>query len=443
MSFIAIIELTIGMIFAWLLVSVSAMFIQEWLVTVLAWRSKMLETSINRLTNDPAITRQLYAHPLIKPLHSGKNSQNKPSYIPSSQFSLALMDIIKNSSMEAALIQKTLQDIRTELSALKIGSKTAILAKLAEALAVLQNSSLADGTQIEHNLNEVKGIIRILSAEYPETKPVIEKHFTRYGTARAQQDRQTNPAANGFSSLEYGIQTLQYSSPSLKQALDALTIEVRDAGQKADNQITQTRANIEAWFNSSMDRLSGWYKRRAQLASFLIGLSLALMFNIDSFQIANLLWRDPSVRQIISIQAEEMVRNNPEGSGTIDPNQMIALTMQLNSLNIPVGWIGTPLAANSQGAVFIADNLQQHCSLAPASSIEIWGFQVGSECYPIINTPDRTDAAGWIFKLLGLLVTAAATAQGAPFWFDMLKNVVNIRSAGAAGDARPTKSAAS
>ena len=31
-------------------------------------------------------------------------------------------------------------------------------------------------------------------------------------------------------------------------------------------------------------------------------------------------------------------------------------------------------------------------------------------------------------SLLGLLVTALATAQGAPFWFDLLSRFVGIRS---------------
>jgi hypothetical protein len=40
------------------------------------------------------------------------------------------------------------------------------------------------------------------------------------------------------------------------------------------------------------------------------------------------------------------------------------------------------------------------------------------------------DTAGWALKFLGWLLTAAAITLGAPFWFEMLSQFVNLRSAG-------------
>ena len=37
---------------------------------------------------------------------------------------------------------------------------------------------------------------------------------------------------------------------------------------------------------------------------------------------------------------------------------------------------------------------------------------------------------GWAKKLVGLLITALAISLGAPFWFDLLKKLVNIRNTG-------------
>ncbi|AGZ41925.1 hypothetical protein [Actinoplanes friuliensis] len=39
-------------------------------------------------------------------------------------------------------------------------------------------------------------------------------------------------------------------------------------------------------------------------------------------------------------------------------------------------------------------------------------------------------ARDWLLKLLGLVLTAAAAALGAPFWFDLLNRLVNLRSTG-------------
>jgi hypothetical protein len=43
---------------------------------------------------------------------------------------------------------------------------------------------------------------------------------------------------------------------------------------------------------------------------------------------------------------------------------------------------------------------------------------------------DLNDGTWWIWKILGLLATALAISQGAPFWFDLLQKAVNLRLAG-------------
>lgn len=450
MSFLAIVELCIGMIFAWLLLSISAMFIQEWLVSQLNWRSKMLESTVEHIVSDPIMKDQIYAHPLIKSLHSGTNSEKKPSYIPANQFSLALLDIINNSTKEAFLIQRTLYDIKTEISGIKTKNIKAVIQILEQAIKLTYQAISTDQTTNTNRtlLNEVKSLVRRISIEYPETKLIIERRFTEFGDRKKQVDEllakpRNYPGQNNaaYVAVNNGLSVLSLTNPNLKQALEALIIEMKDIGVKVENQITTAKNSIEGWFNDSMNRLSGWYKRRAQVLSFIIGLTLAFTFNIDSFQLATQLWRDPTVRQIIATQATTIVEQNPDGMNEVDPNQMLAVYMQLNQLNIPVGWIGSPMEMDKNGAVFFGDNLQKKCSISPASTIELFGLRIGDQCYPIINTPVLTDLAGWLFKFFGFLITAAATAQGAPFWFDLLKNLVNIRSAGANTDARANKPA--
>lgn len=445
MSFIAIVELSIGMIFAWLLMSVSAMFLQEWIVGLLNWRSGMLENTIENLVNDPTLKTQIYSHPLIRTLHSGTTLQNKPSYIPASQFSLALLDIINNSAKEANLIQRTLMDIKAEISSKLRGNNTTLLADLDAAISLTYKALSLDGNPngVAGVLEEIKGILRKINDSNPKAQPIIEKHFKQFAANKKQLDEMTARTPNtniGATVLGNGFSAMAITSPGLKSALDALVIEVKNSANKTENQITLAKNNIETWFSSSMDRLSGWYKRRAQLLSFFIGLSIALLFNIDSFQLATQLWRDPTVREIIATQAGTIVNQNPEGAVSVDQNQLLGVYMQLNQLNIPVGWIGSPMQTDSNGAIYFAENYQKKCSLHANNGVNVFGFQIGNECYPIINTPVTNDIAGWIFKLLGVLITATATAQGAPFWFDILKNLVNIRSAGTVADPRSAKS---
>ena len=70
-------------------------------------------------------------------------------------------------------------------------------------------------------------------------------------------------------------------------------------------------------------------------------------------------------------------------------------------------------------------------TITASGTDQVYGIQFARQCYPIINAPYLGDLTGWLLKLFGLLVSGVAAAQGAPFWFDILKKVVNIRSSGA------------
>jgi len=42
------------------------------------------------------------------------------------------------------------------------------------------------------------------------------------------------------------------------------------------------KAELVAWFDNAMDRVSGWYKRWTQLISFIVALILSVVLNIDT-----------------------------------------------------------------------------------------------------------------------------------------------------------------
>lgn len=89
-----ILEMAIGMVFIYLLLSLICSGAKEFISNIFSLRSKNLEVGIRNLLNDPeaaTLAKEFHSHPLIKPLAKpGK----KPSYIPSRTFSLALLNII-------------------------------------------------------------------------------------------------------------------------------------------------------------------------------------------------------------------------------------------------------------------------------------------------------------------------------------------------------------
>jgi hypothetical protein len=159
------------------------------------------------------------------------------------------------------------------------------------------------------------------------------------------------------------------------------------------------RAELITWFDDAMARFSGGYKRRVQL--FLAGYAvvLTLVFNVDTIAVTQSFWHGPTVRAAAVAAADSVLANG----GVIPPAESCAGSVS----NTAQSDICSAAAAAKAG-------------IDDAKSLQIpLGWQ---------DTPD--DAQGWLVKLLGWLITVFGLSFGAPFWFDVLGKVVNMRSSG-------------
>jgi hypothetical protein len=213
------------------------------------------------------------------------------------------------------------------------------------------------------------------------------------------------------------------------------------------------REGIEQWFNHSMDRASGWYKRKTQSITLLVALLLAIAVNADTIMIMNTLSQDSAVRATIVSQAEAFARASAapqtptpleSRKGTqpaVDPKLLKSPTAPSPTPNSPTGSKsvlggephpatgqgGTPGASASEATVTNStDNaIRQYQDLQNLGLPLGWTVKSGGDPR---NVP--RDAQGWIFKIIGLLVTVFAISLGAPFWFDLLNKIVSIRASG-------------
>jgi hypothetical protein len=222
-----------------------------------------------------------------------------------------------------------------------------------------------------------------------------------------------------------GLLGLQKTNPSLSNSVTAIIKQAEGYTLHADQAVATARVNLETWFNDAMARLSGAYKRKAQVTAFFIGVILALLLNVDSINVATSLWREPTLRQTIIAQAQSYGSPVATQGGitTASPLQNIpALETQLQALNMPFGW------------KFAAFNTTGHtCSLLPIQAGQVWGIpsqnsSVQTVCLQFSNLPP--DIITWLVKMMGLLMTGLAATQGAPFWFDILGKLVNVRGTG-------------
>ena len=81
--------------------------------------------------------------------------------------------------------------------------------------------------------------------------------------------------------------------------------------------------------------------------------------------------------------------------------------------------------SESGGKAFYDSNCQLFPSDHQAFGIPVFAT---NRC---IAPPQSNNQTNIALKFLGILFTAGMTAQGAPFWFDILKKLVNLRSTGA------------
>jgi hypothetical protein len=88
------IDVAIGLIFVYLLMSLMCSVLQEYIASAISWRGEHLRNGIKVMLNDPTLTglaQRLYRHPRIATLSfPGK----LPSYIPSVTFAKALADLM-------------------------------------------------------------------------------------------------------------------------------------------------------------------------------------------------------------------------------------------------------------------------------------------------------------------------------------------------------------
>jgi hypothetical protein len=134
---LVVLDVAIGIVLLYLLLSLICSAITEGIARFFAMRSSNLKAGIQNLLHDSkssGYTQLLYEHPLIKGLYRRGLSDRvlrrdgKPSYIPPRLFSLALLDIIAGTSKEIYEVRST---VATTIGNTQV--KYALLALIDEA----------------------------------------------------------------------------------------------------------------------------------------------------------------------------------------------------------------------------------------------------------------------------------------------------------------------
>ncbi|HEY4085688.1 MAG TPA: hypothetical protein VGM43_07100 [Bryobacteraceae bacterium] len=290
-----VLDVALGLIFIYLVLSLICSAACEAIEAVLKSRSLYLKRGLQELLNDPsgkALVAELYSHPLVCSLFTGQYDPSKggnlPSYIPPANFALALMDIV--------------------------------------------------------------------------------------GVAKAAKGAAGSPEAE---TIRTTLVAYAAKNPAVSQAL--LTL-----GHTTDFDLNRMRSAIEGWYNSSMDRVSGWFKRRTHWVVLALGLIIAVGINADTILITNSLATDKSLRASLVLAASEDAKRTDAIASQNFQNDM----QTIREAGLPLGW--TTSASSSHRVP------------------QTW--------------------REWLVKILGLILTTFAISLGGPFWFDLLNQFMVVRS---------------
>lgn len=245
---------------------------------------------------------------------------------------------------------------------------------------------------------------------------------------------------------------------------------------KSDGDYNKLKLMIETWYNDYMDRVSGWYKTKQQWKLLFFGFAVAIGLNVDSLHLIKVISMDDRLRSNLVSTAERVADNYSATADSLrnDPQQQLKMfqnavmdstkqdttgrgidsvhrkieviidvnkyrqVLQLNdsvsnaymaradsvlgiaaALDLPLGWSenSAPLSWWNCGC---KETPQCNCT-APKSKGIVAYNEHRDRCVSFTNI---------LLYLAGILITTISLSFGAPFWFQVLVKLVNIRRAG-------------
>lgn len=153
-----------------------------------------------------------------------------------------------------------------------------------------------------------------------------------------------------------------------------------DEWRRAAGSVDNFEQAMADWFDAAMQRAAGIFKRWMRWISLLVAIGVAAMVNADTFAVGLKLWQDEALRAQMTALAQSVADDESFKAGSATMEQI-----QAELKKLPLGW--------------------GHADMPK-------------------------DVLGWMVKAAGIVFTALALAFGAPFWFDVLSKLIQLRASG-------------
>ncbi len=406
----AIIEVAIGLIFVFSLLSILVTQINTVIINFLNLRAKRLKEQLDKVLSDPVIRAKIMTHPLIRMVEA----TNQEAIMTHPDASLSIEQALTLTEGKRARVGyidsprfvNVLIDVLTTRTGEKLYEE---LNKLIEAMPPSVEKS---------KFREVLRQIQLSGTGLPILREMIDKlsdlelrhnMLVALNLLDSALDK-FKLESSDLIPLQLGIRQIhdKYLETSLQAVLNTAS-SLNDAKDK-----------LALWFDGTMERSTEYFTREMQRFSLGIGFLLCLILNVDTLYLGRTLWEDPALRGAVAITAQAtapqleqgLTENNPTVPGTTGETDLQEsfddaqdTLRQLLDLRLPIGW--TITAHDGTNDTIALDN-------GRSDTRNLWMFWPGNN-------------ANWfgllLEKIVGIVITTIAVAQGAPFWFDLLRKI--------------------
>ena len=265
-----------------------------------------------------------------------------------------------------------------------------------------------------------------------------------------------------FKLFHAGVKNMQLDSGLKLLLLNMVEKSVSFSGGYPGKVLTTLDNQIQTWYKDSMDRMSGWFKDLMRKRVLIISIIVTVVLNVNSIFLFKTLYTNPTLRSALTPVAEKIADNYAKEKKDTTATPLQQITKAVAESHLAKGSIDTafgPALAKAVKGFEKLDSIQKDRDSAKLDNFQQVSEQISELAalgIPIgwhrgvpplsLDTLTRRDSVQikigtgtsrtadkgvqLFWYVIGLAITAFSISAGAPFWFDMLLKLVNVRRAG-------------
>ncbi len=222
---------------------------------------------------------------------------------------------------------------------------------------------------------------------------------------------QGKPYANAIAGILNQVNpTLAREAALINQLAPSATATADQLIKELTNSTVKAVGRVEAGFNSTMDRVRQRFTMQMRIWTIIFAVIFAFVYHMDAKKIYSQISTDPALRASLSSMSGDLLKRYTD---VADPQTQKAAEAE-KTLAVP------------QTQKTAEEDLEARTKKL-SDAYRIVRGQLSDSTLDLFHAPDPWYR--WqLSEVLGILAMAGLLSLGAPFWYNVLKNLVNLKS---------------